>query len=123
MKIEVLNKVMSDKVVVLVDSENEYVKLAEILGGNVITIANSDSCFINPFEVEVDNYNREEIISNFKQLLSQHYMFANRFKGRKLNLVDIKEFCLKSDFIITDEELLKIINECEDESKQKNSEK
>lgn len=108
--------VTSEDRTIIIDTENEYKKLTEMLCGEAITISNSGS-FINPFEIEVNKDNREKIRSNFKDILSQHYKFANELKGQKLSLSDIKEICVKNDFVITDEELVKIIRECEENIK------
>lgn len=87
---------------------------AEDFDSDVITISNLNSSYINPFEIEDDNYSREEIISNFKEFLTQHYKFAKEYNEQKISLSDIQKMCVKNDFIIADEELLKIISECEE---------
>lgn len=112
-KIEAFKKLMNGKKrIEYIDPENEYKKLSEMLDGEIISTGSNRAGFINPFETEVDENDRKEIISNFKELLSQHYKFASKFKEKNISMSDIKEICVKNDFDITDEELLKIIYEC-----------
>ncbi len=117
-KVEVLRKFMEGKKVVIIDGENEYSKLAEMLGGEVITIDPNNLSFINPFELGIEKSinnnrkNKEEVINNLKELLSIHYEWVKVTKGNKITFEDIKKILKSNNYKITDEELLNIINEC-----------
>lgn len=56
-KVDVMRKFMKDKTNVIIDSDNEYSKLAEILGGKVVPTDYDNITKFNPFEVKNDNSN------------------------------------------------------------------
>lgn len=66
-KTSIARNVTEGKKVVIIDPKNEYSKLAEMLGGEVITIDPNNLSSINPFELENDdNKNIEQIIDTMK---------------------------------------------------------
>ncbi|MFV0518273.1 MAG: hypothetical protein ACK5MV_12830 [Aminipila sp.] len=51
----VINKTMESKNVIVLDPKKEYEKLAESLGGKVVTINPNDSGVFNPFMLATEN--------------------------------------------------------------------
>ena len=50
-KVDVMRRFMKDKTNVIIDSDNEYSKLAEIVGGKVVPTDYDNITKFNPFEV------------------------------------------------------------------------
>lgn len=103
--------------IVNISLENEYKPFGEMIG-KIITLANDNISFINPFELGIENNKdiRDEAISNFKELLTVHHAWADSTNGKDITFEDIKSLCINSDFKISDEELLNIITECKNKN-------
>lgn len=67
--------------------------------------------YINPFEIGEEHIDKSEIINKLKEICSIHFKFANERNGQKLTVEDIKQICKNNNFMITDDELLQIVEQ------------
>ncbi len=69
-KLEALRLLMMDVDVLIIDPENEYKKLAESVGGEFVEFAGSAQIKINPFELEADTPEPDELQNKILNLHS-----------------------------------------------------
>lgn len=69
-KLEALRLLMMDVEVIIVDPENEYKKLSESVGGEFVEFAGSSQIKINPFELEAENPEPDELQNKILNLHS-----------------------------------------------------
>lgn len=88
-------------------------KLIEEMGGEMIVLDPKNEGYFNPLDTVLggcEELSKEEVMAKLKALYSIHSKFADENFGQKLSFEELREICKKNNFVISDKELLEIIN-------------
>lgn len=97
--IQVLRKIMEGKKIVIIDPEEEYSRLSEMLGANVVTISRNSSTFIDPLELEPSNeILKEDIIDKIKNIIKINTILNKSKKAQDI----LEQVCLRNNLVLSD---------------------
>jgi len=87
-KVEILRQLMQGTVVIVIDPEREYLKLADSVGGTVIKLSINSNEHINPFDLNLSNNRRTNIVEHIQDLTEIISLMVDGLSAREKAVID-----------------------------------